>query len=50
MFEVALYGIVFFGIVGGLGYWIMRARSAMKSAGLQNPNDESNFGPPSSMS
>ena len=50
MFEVAAYILVFMGAIGGLGFWIIRARSAMKQAGLDNPNDESNFGPPSSMS
>ncbi len=49
MFEAAIYVILFVGAIGGLGFWIVRARGAMKQAGLDNPNDESNFGPPSSM-
>lgn len=50
MFEVAVYILLFMGAVGGLGFWILRARSAMKQVGSNNTNDESNFGPPSSMS
>lgn len=47
--EAIIYLLIFVGVIAGLGVWIMRARSAMKSAGQKNTNDERNFPPPSTM-
>jgi hypothetical protein len=47
--ELLIYILLLLAVIGGLGFWIFKARSAMKSAGQHRINNDQNFPPPSAM-
>ena len=48
MFELILYLLVFLAVLGGLGAWIWKARSAMKAAGRPSIDSDQSFASPPS--